>query len=444
MEGKLQMILKDSFNYLHLKLIDYVLKQDFQIEIENTDIHFTSFHLIVDLIEILLVSSKEFATTFHMVGGTKCFLNFIDNHRLMDYLTKSNTALDPFKKERKINYCRGLASILNCLFYLKSNRTHAFKELNAVAILIKFTSNLKFQNCELILRSHFVIAGLASRRQIEQLTNIDFTLLILEKTIQMFAQASQAKTKYTSYQFDLFYENDMRSFEINTYDSPNTFIVYMLTVTEAFMVNDEIKYRLFNTIKNSMLVLMMQGDLIEKYLALNLFINFSFDDVLNEKIRRSSNTVALVDQILSQPQIMDENLKASALCLKSLLSIRKMSQNYKKSQKLNSGLPKKEKSILLSYHESNELVCMRIRNELARRGYQCDLIDRKTANNLDIEKVTKLIESAECILACLSTSYEYEKICQFEMVYAYKLGKFDFVNVLTTTSRILIFKIDCR
>ncbi len=340
-------------------------------------------------------------------------------------MTKSFTDLDIFKKERKMNYCRGLASLLNCLFYLKSNRAQAFKELNAINTIIRFAGSLKFYNCELILRSHFVIAGLASRRQIESLANIDFTILILEKTIQMFAQASQSKTKYTSYQFDLFYENDMRSFEINTYDSPNTFIVYMLTVTEAFMVNDEIKYRLFNSVKNSLLVLMMQGDLIEKYLSLNLFINFSFDDVLNEKIRRSSNSMLLIDQILNQSQQnMDENLKTSALCLKYMLDIRKLSQNYRKGIKQSiSSKTRGSSSILISYHDSNELISMRIRNDLQRRGFDCELIERKTDSNLDIEKIIKSIENSDCIVALLSTSYEYEKTCQFEIVYAYKLGK---------------------
>jgi len=241
-----------------------------------------------------------------------------------------------------------------------------------------------------------LIAGLASRKQIESLPNIEFTILILEKTIQMFAQASQKKTKYTSYQFDLFYENDMRSFEINTHDSPNTFIVHMLLVTVAFMVNDDIKYRVFNTIKNSLIVLLIQGDLIEKYFALNLLINFGYDDVLNEKMRRSSNVITLVDQILSQSPQLDENIKNSALCLKSVLNIKASYVTYRKNlpfyfskniisttantndndsptsnttgnnttmpnipnQSLLSSQPGfREVQVLISYHESNELIC---------------------------------------------------------------------------------------
>lgn len=73
MEGKLQMILKDVFIHLFQKIYDYIVKQDFNIEYENTNINFTAFHLVIDLIEILIVSSKEFATTFHMVCNFSIF-----------------------------------------------------------------------------------------------------------------------------------------------------------------------------------------------------------------------------------------------------------------------------------------------------------------------------------------------------------------------------------
>jgi len=66
---------------------------------------------------------------------------------------------------------------------------------------------------------------------------------------------------------------------------------------------------------------------------------------------------------------------------------------------------------------------MRIRNELELKGYDVDLIDRKTTNYMDIEKIIKTIEKAEIIIACLSASFEYEKICQFEIIYAKRISK---------------------
>lgn len=248
---------------------EYVDSGEFNIETENTNPKFTTLHLICDLAEILVVSSKEFAALFHMVGGSKCFLAFFTHKPLYKYMTQSMTRQDPYRSERKMNYNKALASMLNSLLYLKNNRTMSFKELNAIDVLAGFANSLTFENCELILRAHFVLSVLAERRQIEQLENIDFTILILEKTIQMFAQACQKKTKYNSYQFDLFYDNDVRSFEISSNNSPNTFIVIVLSVIEAFLVNDEIKYRVFSTIKNSLLILLIQG----KFLIVKMFSN---------------------------------------------------------------------------------------------------------------------------------------------------------------------------
>ena len=431
MESKLQLILKDLFYYIYHKFSEYVSSGNFDIHKENTEPQFTVFHLIVDLTEILIISSKEFSTTFHMIGGSKCFLTYFSNKNLVEYLTKSFTQNDPFLNERKMNYCKAFASMLNCLFYLKSSRTQAFRDLNTVCIITDFSNSLKFCNCELILRSYFILAGLARRKQIESLKNIDFAILILEKTIQMFAQATQKKTKYTSYQFDLFYENDMRSFEINTHDNANAFIIHMLLVVESFMVNDEIKYRMFNNIKNSLLILLFQGDLIEKYLALNVLTNFSFDAVLNEKIRTNVNLTGMLDQMIGQSNQLDEVIRSTAICLKKLLNIKKMCREYRKkmdskfiqndtSGKIDDDSTKK---IVISFHESNELICLRIKNELEDRGFDIRLIHHKTEREFDIDRILKMIEESDCVLICFSASYEFEKVCQFEATYAHKLGK---------------------
>jgi len=436
-ELKFQLVLRELFYYIYENFANYVDSENFNIDLENTDPKFTTFHLLVDIVEILVVTSKEFASIFHMVGGVKCYLNFFDNQKLINYMIKSCSDLDMFRNERRMSYCKALASMLNTLLYLKTNRHQSFKEFNVVQVLTKFANSLNFQNCELILRSHFVLGNLCTKKELENLTNLEFTVLILEKTIQMFAQACQKKTKYNSYQFDLFYENDMRSFEINTHGSPNTFILIMLSVIEAFMVNDEIKYRLLGTIKNSLLIFLLQGDLIEKYLALSLFIDLAFDDVLNEKIRQNSNILAIIDQILTQTNHLEETIRPLALCLKYLLNMKKLIVDYENktigknillnnnnSSTLNhKSMISLEKKILLSYHDTSELICMRLRNELEYNGFNSELIERKSMNNFDIVNIIKSIENCECLIICLSSAYEYEKICQFETVLAKKLGK---------------------
>jgi hypothetical protein len=418
-EHKLQIVLKDLFQFEYEFLRDYVEREAYSIELENVNSKFTTFHLICDLNEILVVTSKEYAALFHMIGGTRCFLAYFGNKKLMDYLTKSFTKSDAFRSERKMNYCKALASMLNSLLYLKTNRTQSFKEFGAIETLTQFCNGLTFENCELILRTHFILSVLASRRQIEQLENVDFTILILEKTIQMFAQACQKKTKYNSYQFDLFYDNDVRSFEISSNSSPNTFIVIVLSVMEAFLVNDEIKFRVFGTIKNSLLLLLIQGDVIEKYFALCLLINFAFDDVLNEKISQIASLPVLIEQLLAQSQNMDESVLALIYCLKSLVAI-KQSPAYADTSDQREG---DRREIVISFNEVNELVAMRMRNELAKCEYTVRLVEKKTNGKYDIESVTKTIRACSVFIMCVSSSYEYDKLCQLEADLASKLGK---------------------
>lgn len=320
------------FSYFYQVLSDYVDKEEFNIELENTNPKFTTFHLLCDLCEILVISSKDFASLFHMIGGTKCFLAYFSNKKLINYLCKSFTNSDTFRRERKMNYCKALASLLNTLLYLKNNRTQSFREMGSIDTLSSFCNSLSFENCELILRTHFILASLCTRKQIQSLENIDFTVLILEKTIQMFAQACQKKTKYNSYQFDLFYDNEMRSFEVSTHNAPNTFLIIILSVMEAFLVTDEIKYRVFGTIKNSLLILLVQGDVIEKYLALSLLFNMAFDEVLNEKIRSNSNALTILDQLLAQSQQVDESIGSLAMCLKHLLNMKKLCNDYESAR----------------------------------------------------------------------------------------------------------------
>ena len=88
---------------------------------------------------------------------------------------------------------------------------------------------------------------------------------------------------------------------------------------EAFLVNDSIKYRAFGTLKDSLLVLLIEGDLMEKYLALTLLVNFSFDDTLCEKIRKNdTDAIELIEKMLKQLNL-DESIRIMSFCLKNLL-----------------------------------------------------------------------------------------------------------------------------
>lgn len=162
-----------------------------------------------------------------------------------------------------------------------------------------------------------------------------------------------------------------------------------------------------------MIFFILPGDIIEKYFALNLLINFAFDDVLNEKIRQIPSLAGIIEQLLVQSQQIDESVQGLIGCLKSQLHIRKLVTDYKASRGLlrpSSAAPASSSSlntprlpqpsgpinvqrILISYHEVNELPAMKIRNELEKLDFMTSLVERKspTTQKLDIDLVIKSI-----------------------------------------------------
>ena len=221
-DAKFQLILKNLFDFFYKFFKNYVEKEKFDINRENSDPIFNTFHLVVDLTETLVVGTKEFDSYFYMTGGIKCLLNYFCNQKLISYFTKCFTASDPFRNERKANYCDSLAAILNILLYLKFNRVHGFKKLNVIEVLTEFSNKLEFENFDLVLRAHFILANLCTRKQVENLKYYDLTLIILERTVQLFAQACQKNSKYTFFEYDLYYDGRMITFEINLKNSPNS------------------------------------------------------------------------------------------------------------------------------------------------------------------------------------------------------------------------------
>lgn len=227
-DAKFQQILKNLFDYFYDNFNEYVNSEEIDIVRENNDPIFTTFHLVVDVAETLVLGAKEFDSYFYMIGGIKCLLRYFGNRKMIDYFVQCNSSHDRFRNERRANYCESLASMLNILLYLKFNRVHGFKKLNVIEILTEFSNNLEFENFELVLRAHFILANLCTRKQIESLKYFDLTLIILERTVQLFAQACQKNTKYTFFEYDLYYDGRMITFEINLKNSPNS--VTYLTV----------------------------------------------------------------------------------------------------------------------------------------------------------------------------------------------------------------------
>lgn len=123
---------------------------------------------------------------------------------------------------------------------------------------------------------------------------------------------------------------------------------------------------------------------------------------------------------------MDESVLALIHCLKSLLDIKKIVNTYKTSLVMPNNKPQlvSDSLILISFNEVNELAAMKIRNELEKLNYKVKLLERKSQlQKFDIDAIIKSIGECQVMMVCVSSSYEYDKISQFEADLAMKLDK---------------------
>jgi hypothetical protein len=224
----------------------------------------------------------------------------------------------------------------------------------------------------------------------------------------------------------------------------------ILFALQSFLVKDDVKYRTFYTIKNSLVILAMLGDYDEKFLALSLLFFFSFDEVLSEKLRESSSLLINLQQNILQVDQLDESIYILTVCLNNILNKKELLESYKsRRDRDRSNHPTTpQKKLMLTFHDSNELICMRIKLELEKRGFTstqlikrvkiapesasntCGNITNTTCssstgknNKIDISSVMRSIENCDQLLVCMSSLFEFSEICQFEVFYARLLGK---------------------
>ena len=187
--------------------------------------------------------------------------------------------------------------------------------------------------------------------------------------------------------------------------------------------NTKTIYTVFQSIKNSLIILLMQGDLDEKFASLNVLYHFSFDDVINEVLRESENVCKMIEAIIIESDPINTNL---ALCLKHLLNVHKSLQEYENEEKAAFDINSNERIIICSSFY-DELVCLKLKNELAQKGLDAEIIQilsqEKTFQYKDLESIRKLIEKCDKFIACISTETNNAYINNLKIFYAKKYSK---------------------
>jgi hypothetical protein len=82
----------------------------------------------------------------------------------------------------------------------------------------------------------------------------------------------------------------------------------------------------------------------------------------------------------------------------------------------------KEKHVMISYNTGSRDTCLKMRNELEKRG--CKVwMDVQDIHGSSLDSMAKAVEGSCCVLICITEKYRQSINCQSEAQYAYRLNK---------------------
>ncbi len=234
-----------------------------------------------------------------------------------------------------------------------------------------------------------------------------------------------------------------QSFKIVIKYPVNFFILNVAHATGKLSLNTKLIFKVFQAIKNSLIILVMQGDLDEKLAALTLLFYYSFDDVINEILRENQNVCMSLEQIILENDLVNTNF---AILIKHMLRIEEDVLKYENErladvvldssssvppQKLDEKkkpAPLPKQNILISCSIYDELVCTKLKQELTKRGMPSELIKRISENKAlyksdDLDSIKSSIERCSIFVACISIDFNENLFSNYETFYAFKLKK---------------------
>lgn len=81
-----------------------------------------------------------------------------------------------------------------------------------------------------------------------------------------------------------------------------------------------------------------------------------------------------------------------------------------------------EKHVMISYNRESRDICLSIKNELEKSGYEV-WIDVEDIRGSSLESMATAIEESQCVLMGMTEKYKLSSNCRLEAEYAVQLNK---------------------
>ncbi len=419
--------------YSHLVLLEDLKKfnaesDEYQEDIDTILRTSTILKSVIALLNKYSIESTEFCLQFldeESENGIRVIVDFLNDKEVSSIMLKdqNNFFLNNFfSKENSKN--------LHYLLFKLSNFAYTYRDkwrdLNLINILSSAADYKQYQ-------SLMIIANLASEEDLKIVSVskdiLEFSIRKLREFLYKIKIIESHECINCDYGNYCSVELQNRRESCKTAESEE--IVYTIKIGEwnlvellqslhKFAINDDMKCIIYEEVefKNCLWTIIYKGNEVEKEYAFKLLNQLCFKQEIALDVKSNSKLVDFMK---------DKNVKyTSQILIKHIEGIlwlinkdnRVLLTRYKEID------PKEivPKKIFISYNNKSKELCKQIKERLELLGYEI-WIDYENIHGSAIEAMAKGIESASCVLICMTEKYKQSENCRLEAEYVLQLKK---------------------
>jgi hypothetical protein len=377
------------------------------------------------VLSIILVSTddtkSQFSDKFHDIGGTTILQRFIEEEPLLTIC--SELKRDFTKNGKQPSYLRSITSILLNLSKIADDRKHEFALLK-VALLNFLNSNLiddDFRMC-----TSLTLANLFKNCEIETLPHSKMALNGLVQLLNKAAYKISTKQSLKRSKFNIdingeFFYEDLCLIEGSWCDWR---VDEILIGLYRISMNDKIKFEMFETIKEDISKIILNGNDSEKVFAMRLLCQLCFDEKVGNKVKDDKDLYKCLESFTTKNITNTLHFFAKNI-LWTVDKNKRLNEMLNKNKGLNEMIAKNSnesdddrKHIMISYNHFSQEICLRLKETLVEQGYKV-WIDVEQIAGSSLISMAKAVENSFCVLICMTEKYYLSTYCRSEAEYTY-------------------------
>jgi hypothetical protein len=359
---------------------------------------------LIRLMNFMLPNSIDFAIYFTEKNKLNGLVNLLKSQSFIDYLAENNSAV--------------LGSIIYDLNWISKsslNCKESWHELDAINLLFSF--NQKVNRFKIFV--YMIISNVAYDKEIETNKEMqdcvdEFVTLACDCINDEYSETTKLEffdeETQTKQEFDVIYYLDRNN-------NVTASITGILLSLYRLSINDKIKWDFYQKpgLIAALRKLLFSGNDVEKEYVLQLITQLSFDKNVKNSLAQDTEMVDYVSNLLKSNNFTYKKLAKT--CENFLWIIKAKQEETKKPTP-----QKSSKNLMISYNSGTRDLCLQIRDELIKAGYNV-WIDVNEIHGSSLDSMAKAVENAEIVLMCVTEKYRQSINCQSEAQYSFRLQK---------------------